>query len=88
MGISCSLEASWLIFCLFPDDLSTAGLPIEEERPMQLARMRAKYLHFADNRRPPFYGTWRKKSQAVTARRPLAHDKVGNLKVIQFSGSF
>lgn len=55
---------------------------------MQLARMRAKYLHFADNRRPPFYGTWRKKSQAVTARRPLAHDKVGNLKVIQFSGSF
>ncbi|KAH8344861.1 hypothetical protein KR067_009389 [Drosophila pandora] len=57
------------------DDLSTAGLPIEEERSKQLARMRAKYLHFADNRRPPYYGTWRKKSRTISARRPLAQDK-------------
>ncbi|KAH8304174.1 hypothetical protein KR059_002894 [Drosophila kikkawai] len=57
------------------DDLATAGLPIEEEQPKQLARMRTKYLHFADNRRPPYYGTWRKKSQTISARRPLAHDK-------------
>ncbi|XP_017100619.2 chromatin assembly factor 1 subunit A-B [Drosophila bipectinata] len=57
------------------DDLSTAGLPIEEEKPKQLARMRAKYLHFADNRRPPYYGTWRKKSRTISARRPLALDK-------------
>ncbi|KAH8240504.1 hypothetical protein KR038_007995 [Drosophila bunnanda] len=58
------------------DDLATAGLPIEEVQPKQLARMRTKYLHFADNRRPPYYGTWRKKSQTISARRPLAHDKV------------
>ncbi|KAH8245236.1 hypothetical protein KR032_006870 [Drosophila birchii] len=58
------------------DDLATAGLPIEEEQPKLVARMRTKYLHFADNRRPPYYGTWRKKSQTISARRPLAHDKV------------
>ncbi|XP_037725530.1 chromatin assembly factor 1 subunit A [Drosophila subpulchrella] len=58
------------------DDLSNAGLPIEVEQPKQLARMRAKYLHFADNRRPPYYGTWRKKSSSISARRPLAQDKV------------
>ncbi|XP_020804892.1 chromatin assembly factor 1 subunit A-B [Drosophila serrata] len=58
------------------DDLATAGLPIEEEQPKLQARMRTKYLHFADNRRPPYYGTWRKKSQTISARRPLAHDKV------------
>ncbi|KAH8373253.1 hypothetical protein KR009_008872 [Drosophila setifemur] len=57
------------------DDLATAGLPIEEEQPKQLARMRAKYLQFADNRRPPYYGTWRKKSRTISARRPLAQDK-------------
>jgi len=38
--------------------------------------MRAKYLHFADNRRPPYYGTWRKRSQMISARRPLGQDKV------------
>ncbi|EDX02228.1 chromatin assembly factor 1 subunit A [Drosophila yakuba] len=57
------------------DYLSSAGLPIEEEQPKQLTRMRAKYLHFADNRRPPYYGTWRKKSSSISARRPLAQDK-------------
>ncbi|KAH8289710.1 hypothetical protein KR054_009796 [Drosophila jambulina] len=57
------------------DDLATAGLPIEEEQPKLVERMRTKYLHFADNRRPPYYGTWRKKSQTISARRPLAHDK-------------
>ncbi|XP_017113420.1 chromatin assembly factor 1 subunit A [Drosophila elegans] len=58
------------------DDLSNAGLPIEEEQPKQLARMRAKYLQFADNRRPAYYGTWRKKSTTISARRPLAQDKL------------
>lgn len=47
-----------------------------EERPKQLPWTRAKYLHFADNRRPPYYGTWRKRSQVISARRPLGQDKV------------
>ncbi|XP_022208801.2 chromatin assembly factor 1 subunit A [Drosophila obscura] len=59
------------------DDLTNAGTPIEqEEQAKQMPRMRAKYLQFADNRRPPYYGTWRKRSQSISARRPLAQDKV------------
>ncbi|KAM8720450.1 hypothetical protein ACLKA7_006490 [Drosophila subpalustris] len=57
------------------DDLASAGTPIVEERAKQLPWMRAKYLHFADNRRPPYYGTWRKRSQLICARRPLGQDK-------------
>ncbi|KRF82283.1 uncharacterized protein Dvir_GJ19324, isoform B [Drosophila virilis] len=57
------------------DDLANAGTPIVEERPKQLPWTRAKYLHFADNRRPPYYGTWRKRSQVISARRPLGQDK-------------
>lgn len=52
------------------------GTPIVVERPKQLPWMRAKYLHFADNRRPPYYGTWRKRSQLISARHPLGQDKV------------
>ncbi|KAH8388079.1 hypothetical protein KR093_011572 [Drosophila rubida] len=57
------------------DELANAGTPIVEERAKQLPWVRAKYLHFADNRRPPFYGTWRKRSQQINARRPLGQDK-------------
>lgn len=58
------------------DELTKAGTPIVEERPKQLPWMRAKYLHFADNRRPPYYGTWRKRSKLISARHPLGQDKV------------
>ncbi|XP_030380801.1 chromatin assembly factor 1 subunit A-A [Scaptodrosophila lebanonensis] len=56
-------------------DLSTPGMPILEEKPKQLPPMRAKYLHFSDNRRPPYYGTWRKRSNLIKARRPFGQDK-------------
>lgn len=38
--------------------------------------MKAKLLQFHDNRRPPYWGTWRKKSTAVCPRRPFGQDKV------------
>lgn len=65
-----------LIYSLLADELDKAGTPIVEERPKQVPWMRAKYLHFADNRRPPYYGTWRKRSQVISARHPLGQDKV------------
>jgi hypothetical protein len=34
--------------------------------------MRAKYFHFNNNYRPPYYGTWRKISKIITGRRPFA----------------
>ncbi|XP_068141299.1 chromatin assembly factor 1 subunit A-B [Drosophila tropicalis] len=60
------------------DDLDTGAgmMPIVEDQSKQLPRMRAKYLHFADNRRPPYYGTWRKTTKTISARRPLAQDKL------------
>lgn len=35
-----------------------------------------KLLQFNENKRPPYWGTWRKKSLFIKPRRPLAYDKV------------
>ncbi|CAG9826263.1 unnamed protein product [Diabrotica balteata] len=40
-----------------------------------LQRHKAKFLYFHDNRRPAYYGTWRKKSKFVKPRKPLGEDK-------------
>ncbi|XP_053693319.1 chromatin assembly factor 1 subunit A [Sabethes cyaneus] len=37
-------------------------------------RYRAKYFLFEENRRPPYLGTWRKKSAKISARHPFAQD--------------
>ncbi|XP_060525220.1 chromatin assembly factor 1 subunit A [Cylas formicarius] len=37
-------------------------------------KFRAKFLCFHENKRPPYYGTWRKTSQFVKPRRPFAED--------------
>lgn len=42
----------------------------------------SKFLGFHENNRPPWFGTWRKKSLTVTARRPFGKDiKVLNYEV-------
>ncbi|VDO30122.1 unnamed protein product [Onchocerca flexuosa] len=35
---------------------------------------RAKLFQFHDNWRPPYYGTWRKRSTVITGRKPFAKD--------------
>ena len=47
----------------------------EEE---QMVTYKAKLLQFHANTRPPYYGTWRKKSKFITPRKPLAQDKVSD----------
>ncbi|KAL3866367.1 hypothetical protein ACJMK2_043672 [Sinanodonta woodiana] len=37
---------------------------------------RVKLLQFCDNHRPPYYGTWRKKSKNLTPRNPFKQDEV------------
>ncbi|XP_058451238.1 chromatin assembly factor 1 subunit A [Malaya genurostris] len=37
-------------------------------------RYRAKYFLFEENRRPPYLGTWRKRSAKIKARRPFVQD--------------
>lgn len=38
------------------------------------AFMRAKLLQFHENYRPAYYGTWRKRSSIISARRPWQRD--------------
>ena len=40
--------------------------------------MKTIYLRFEENTRPPYYGTWTKKSKNITGRRPFAQDTVSN----------
>uniref|UniRef100_A0A1Q3EWD0 Putative chromatin assembly factor 1 subunit a n=1 Tax=Culex tarsalis TaxID=7177 RepID=A0A1Q3EWD0_CULTA len=48
---------------------------IEEDRTaVPSKRYRAKYFLFEENRRPPYRGTWRKKSEKIRPRRPLVQD--------------
>lgn len=44
------------------------------EDKSKLQKLRAKFFKFHENRRPAYYGTWRKTSQFITARKPLAED--------------
>ncbi|XP_063906423.1 chromatin assembly factor 1 subunit A-like isoform X1 [Zophobas morio] len=45
------------------------------EDKQKLKIMRVKFLKFHENKRPPYYGTWRKKSAVVNPRRPFGEDK-------------
>jgi hypothetical protein len=38
--------------------------------------MTTKFLKFKENNRPPYRGTWRKKSKLLTPRNPFKMDKV------------
>ncbi|XP_063627294.1 chromatin assembly factor 1 subunit A-like [Cydia splendana] len=38
-------------------------------------KLRPKLFSFHENKRPPYWGTWRKKSAFVTARRPFGQEK-------------
>lgn len=40
----------------------------------KLRKMRAKFLSFHENQRPPYFGTWRKKSNTINSRKPIARD--------------
>lgn len=64
---------NFFTFFLFRVD-EGKSIQVIEENPKKLYR--AKLLKFQENRRPPYYGTWRKKSQKVGPRKPFAQDTV------------
>lgn len=39
-------------------------------------KLRPKLLSFRENRRPPYWGTWRKKSDFIKPRNPFGRDEV------------
>ncbi|KAG5667324.1 hypothetical protein PVAND_015308 [Polypedilum vanderplanki] len=57
------------------DELEGVGEDIITNDNNIKCKYRAKLFLFSENRRPAFYGTWRKKSTNVTGRRPFALDK-------------
>lgn len=59
------------------DDESTVSV-LEQNKRVQ---HRAKLLHFSENRRPPYWGTWRKKSLHITPRKPFRTDPVSHFLV-------
>lgn len=64
------------------DEITGICQPIpEEHNTNKKSCFRAKFYKFYDNRRPPYYGTWRKHSQQITARRPFARDEVNFLEL-------
>lgn len=59
------------------------NVQVLKDEPKKLYR--AKFFKFSENRRPAYYGTWRKKSNKVRPRNPLGLDSVN---IAYFSLSF
>ncbi|RWS30837.1 chromatin assembly factor 1 subunit A-like protein [Leptotrombidium deliense] len=47
----------------------------------EASKQKAKLLKFHENNRPPYFGTWRKKSVKISARNPFAKDEIFNYDV-------
>ncbi|XP_053949646.1 chromatin assembly factor 1 subunit A [Anastrepha ludens] len=72
--ISVDTKASEDDIQIIDDDLDRAGLAIVEETHAPIEHFRAKFYKFHENRRPPYYGTWRKRTSVIKSRRPFAQD--------------
>lgn len=57
---------------------------VTDNSDKNINRYRAKFLSFTENRRPAFYGTWSKKSNCITARKPLGQDEVNTINYNSF----
>ncbi|XP_055677413.1 chromatin assembly factor 1 subunit A [Lutzomyia longipalpis] len=53
--------------------IDNEGQKIEEIKPT--IKYRVKFLSFHENQRPPYYGTWRKKSSKLGPRNPFGKDE-------------
>lgn len=62
------------IVILEDDDISGVA-NIFESYPTASQLPRPKLLHFWENRRPPYWGTWRKKSQSIRPKNPFNMDE-------------
>ncbi|GJQ85778.1 hypothetical protein Trydic_g20338 [Trypoxylus dichotomus] len=51
------------------------------EQKSKLEKMRVKFLKFHENQRPPYFGTWKKKSAKILARKPFGKDEIFNYEV-------
>lgn len=63
----------------FPGEDAGDVIQVIEEKPKKYYR--AKFFKFSENQRPPYYGTWRKKSKLLGPRKPFAQDSVIKMKI-------
>ena len=71
------------IFSLSDDQESEGdNIMVTDKCDKNRNKCRAKFLSFTENRRPAFYGTWSKKSDCITARKPLGQDEVNTNYII------
>lgn len=54
--------------------LSDADVLILDKKAEDELFFTAKLLQFCENVRPPYWGTWRKKSKVISGRRPFGQD--------------
>lgn len=60
------------------DDVILIDIDLGEsitEHQQEKKKMRVKFLYFHENRRPPYFGTWRKRSNLIVPRKPFSLDK-------------
>ena len=67
------IERTVFVSAVEDDDPWATDQAFAEERTM-LFRSKLKFLRFDKDVRPPYYGTWSKKSALVTGRRPFGKD--------------
>jgi chromatin assembly factor 1 subunit A len=74
----CAFEWQALFVYRVDDDDISGGVTnnIVESYPTAGHLPRPKLLQFWENRRPPYWGTWRKKSQLVGPKNPFSRDEV------------
>ena len=55
------------------DENSNSSVKIIEDKKECVA-VKAKLFQFHENNRPPYFGSWRKKSQVISPRNPFKQD--------------
>lgn len=64
-----------------PVDDENDGISNIVKQKIDIEKQRTKLLQFSENRRPPYWGTWRKQSRSINSRKPFAMDMV-SLEII------
>jgi hypothetical protein len=65
------------IYCLDDYDISNSvANSIVDSYPTVGKLPRPKLLQFWENRHPPYWGTWRKKSESIGPKNPFSRDEV------------
>lgn len=70
-------SATWprKIPCDDGNDDDDVELLSHEKETIEKVTHHVKFLHFEENTRPPYYGTWRKRSKILTGRNPFKQDQ-------------